>query len=230
MAPVLCSSVNSKASLLGMGWTITSIVSLIALITAAVMSALTHSYYKRLASSDYYNKADYDDNDGGNNGDAEEEMYTKMASIGSFSVVFAGLYTMILAGVLSCFGGAYVVGFVAPNGRYFAPFFTLNDTGAVNPKYLGMFLGSLVLFSNVCLVTAVVLGEFQVGDHLDEQQKEELGYFAIEKTATFLGTMSMFLSVLYAVYALVLFTMKDLLLGSETNSPRMYVAPLTTIS
>jgi hypothetical protein len=200
MAPVLCSSVNSKASLLGMGWwvyaiwyttlfdncstnafviamtfsmhfqtlwtfqtrTITSIVSLIALITAAVMSALTHSYYKRLASSDYYNKADYDDNDGGNNGDAEEEMYTKMASIGSFSVVFAGLYTMILAGVLSCFGGAYVVGFVAPNGRYFAPFFTLNDTGAVNPKYLGMFLGSLVLFSNVCLVTAVVLGEFQV--------------------------------------------------------------------
>ena len=125
------------------------------------MSVLTHSYYRRLAKSDYYGYNNTN-NEEGNSGDADAEKYEKLASVGSFSVVFAGLYTMVLAGVLSCFGGACVVGFVTPNGRYVAPFFTLNETKAVNPKYLGMFLGSLVLFSNVRLVTAVVLGEFQV--------------------------------------------------------------------
>jgi len=194
-------------------------VSLAALITAAVMSTLTHSYYNKLASS-YYG----DDGDGSN----DAEVYQALASTRSFSVIFAGLYTMILAAFLSCFGGMCVVGFVSPTGRYIAPFLTGNENKNVSPKHLGIFLGALVLFSNLCLVSAVVLGEFQVGsNYLDERQKEELGYFAIERTANVLGIMSMFLAVINAIYSMMLFAMKDVLIGTDdkNGSNWRYVAP-----
>ena len=56
-----------------------------------------------------------------------------------------------------------MVGFVTPTGKYIAPMFTGMET-KVNEKFLGMFLGALVFFSNLCLVTAVVLREFQVSN------------------------------------------------------------------
>jgi hypothetical protein len=80
-------------------------------------------------------------------------------------------------------------------------------------------------------VIAVVLGEFQVGNYLDEKEKEELGNFAIEKTANLLGTMSMFLSVLYALYSIMLFTsMRELLEPKNQNQRLGYIAPRGTIA
>ncbi len=66
---------------------------------------------------------------------------------------------------------------------------------------------------------------------MDEQQREEIGYFAIEKCATFLGTTSMFLAILYFLYSMALFTMKDIFAPKidETDVPR-YVAPSEAIA
>jgi hypothetical protein len=194
------------------------------------MSALTHSYYKNLAVSSYYDYNNYNqDGNGQESGDAQ--VYQALASVRSFSVIFAGLYTMILAGSLSFFGGMCCVGFISFKGKYVRPIWTGTDSSNVSPKNLGIFLGTLVLFSNLCLVIAVVLGEFQVGNYLDEKEKEELGNFAIEKTANLLGTMSMFLSVLYALYSIMLFTsMRELLEPKNQNQRLGYIAPRGTIA
>ncbi len=173
MAPVLCKSLDSKQSLLGLGWSLTSAASLIAFVTATILSALTYSNYKHLASEyGYGNNDDYNAQNGNGSGDGENgngqsgdnneaaEIYHSLASVGSFSVIFAGLYTLLLSVALSCFG-AMQVGYMLPNGKYVEP--TLDG----NPKILGVFLGALVLFSNMLLVTAVVLGEFQVSYKCD---------------------------------------------------------------
>lgn len=231
MAPVICKSLKNKQSLLGLGWSLTSAASLVAFVTATILSSLTYSNYKNLASEYGYGvnqNAYYDNNnnsgdgEGGQSGDAgdEAELYHALGSVGSFSVIFAGLYTLLLSVALSCFG-AMQVGFMLPTGKYVEP------TVEGNPKFLGFFLGALVLFSNMLLVTAVVLGEFQVGNVLDDRQREEIGYFAIERTSSFLGTMSMFLAVLYFLYTILLFSMKDVFLPkNDEEEVRCYVAPM----
>lgn len=171
------------------------------------------------------------DKEGEHNNYDASEMYQTLASVGSFSVIFAGLYTMILAGALSCFGGFCVVGFVAPNGKYIKPFWTGTGSSNVSSKNLGIFLGALVLFSNLCLVIAVVLGEFQVGNYFGDREKEESEYFAIERTATLIGTMSMFLSVVYALYSILLFVSKEVLVESEKEDNGLgYMAPLGALA
>lgn len=224
----------------------------------------------------------YNYNKNNNNGESESQssdeeggaqMYQALAHTGSFSVIFAGLYTLLLAVGLSIFGATSVVGFVSPTGRYVEPVVNMNVNGgcvcgdislssdshdrnqgvgtrAMNaslrssslsggknhPKFVGMFLGALVFFSNMLLVCAVVLGEFHVSG-MDERQREEVGmeyeYFAIEKTASVLGTMSMFLAVLYFLYSMLLFAMKDVLIQQTDNELDRhvgYVAPSEAIA
>jgi hypothetical protein len=197
------------------------------------MSAMSYSYYVQMASFDREGDVNNDKEGEHNNNDANE-MYKSLASAGSFSVIFVGLYTMLLAGTLSCFGGFCVVGFVAPNGKYIKPFWTGTGSSNVSSKNLGIFLGALVLFSNLCLVIAVVLGEFQVGNYFGDRENEENSeYFAIERTATLIGTMSMFLSVVYALYSILLFTLKEVLLESEKEQEFAglgYMAPLGALA
>lgn len=196
------------------------------------MSAMSYSYYVKMASFEREGDANNEKEGEHNNNDANE-MYKSLASAGSFSVIFAGLYTMLLAGTLSCFGGFCVVGFVAPNGKYVKPFWTGTGSSSVSSKNLGIFLGALVLFSNLCLVIAVVLGEFQVGNYFGDRENEEISeYFAIERTATLIGTMSMFLSVVYALYSILLFTLKEVLLESEKEQEfgLGYMAPLGALA
>lgn len=230
MAPVLCKSLKDRASLLGLGWTITSFCSLLALATATIMSVMSHAYYMKMASLSGHDENANNENKEGNhnNNNDASEIYQTLASVGSFSVIFAGLYTMILAGTLSCFGACCVVGFVAPNGKFIKPFWTGTGSSNVSSKNLGILLGALVLFSNLCLVIAVVLGEFQVGNYYGDREKEKSEYFAIERTASLIGTMSMFLSVVYALYSILLFASKEVLLESEKEQDLGlgYMAPL----
>ena len=56
-----------------------------------------------------------------------------------------------------------MVGFVSPKGNFVEPVWTRSVSGnRVGEKELGVFLGALILLSNVCLVCAFILGEFQV--------------------------------------------------------------------
>jgi len=218
MAKVLCERINSRRSLLALGWSITSILALGALITAAIMTARINSYYNNLAGmySDDGNSYYYQEESG--SGDQNEEGYIieNLASMGSRSVAFAGLYTACCSVAMSIIGSMSVVGFVSLTGNFIAPAWTRNDSGnKVGEKELGIFIGALFLFSNLCLVCAVVLGEFQIVGYLDERQKEELGSYAIEMVASVLAIMCAFLGVIYFLYAILLFALKDVVVTSK---------------
>lgn len=217
-----------------------------------MLTVKIHNYYSQLASvygngnQDYYNYDNYEDE---KSEDEEADVYEMLASVGSTSVVFAGLYTGCLALALSAFGAMSVVGCVSFRGNYIAPQYTGSDNNVVSKKNLGIFLGALVLFSNLCLVCAVVLGEFQVRqipsihhllrhlisnhftliffekvtNYLDNRQKQELGYFAIERISTVLGIMCMFLAVVYFGFALVVFALKDVAFSESQDEVEQYI-------
>ena len=144
---------------------IDSFLSLTAFVTAGVMTVMVHNYYNNMASmyangnQGYYNYNNYDEQ---HSEDEEQEVYEMLASVGSTSVVFAGLYTGCLALALSVFGAMNVVGCMSFRGNFIPPQYTGTDNNVVSKKNLGIFMGAVVLFSNLCLVCAVVLGEFQV--------------------------------------------------------------------
>lgn len=219
MAPVLnpFRSIRDRKSLLALGWSITSLFSLLALIAALIISIISRSYYKKQY------------------GEENQEIYKVLESVSSFSVIFAGLYTVVLAFILSCFGSLCVVGYVSFKGKYIAPIYTGTGSSNVNPKFAGIFLGALVLFSNMCLVIAVILGEFEVGNYLDQHEKQELGYFRIEKISRLLATIAMGLSLLYTLYSILFFTSKEVLVTTpneenENIQEMGYIAPIHSIT
>lgn len=169
MAKVLCERISSRRSLLALGWSITSILALGALITAAIMSARINSYYNNLAAlySDdgnyYYNNGQNQEESGSEDQNEEGNINQNLSSISSHSIAFAGLYTACCSVAMSIFGSMSVVGFVSLTGNFIEPAWTRKESeNKVGEKELGIFIGALFLFSNLCLVCAVVLGEFQV--------------------------------------------------------------------
>lgn len=265
MAPVLCPAVSSKVSLLGLGWSITTVLSALAFISAAIATALIHSQYNKVA--EMQNREDWerdgeehengegrwllhryleDNQDGGkdssedNNSDDNEIDYDLLASVNSTAVTFSFLYTAILALLLTIYGSTYVVGFTTIGGKYVEPCFSSEESDGVDEVAvvgivdtelidgrsrrkeklkIGVFMGLLVLFANLCLVTAVILGEVKVVKKNDiddmneggQDNNESVSTFAIEKIAAVIGVMSMFLSIIYLSYSFLLFSFRNVL-------------------
>eukprot|EP00568_Trieres_chinensis_P002585 CAMPEP_0183302780 /NCGR_PEP_ID=MMETSP0160_2-20130417/8443_1 /TAXON_ID=2839 ORGANISM="Odontella Sinensis, Strain Grunow 1884" /NCGR_SAMPLE_ID=MMETSP0160_2 /ASSEMBLY_ACC=CAM_ASM_000250 /LENGTH=321 /DNA_ID=CAMNT_0025465593 /DNA_START=176 /DNA_END=1142 /DNA_ORIENTATION=- len=147
-------------------------------------------------------------------GDSSDEdfpysYYPTLASQSSTAVTFAALNAGGLAVTLSLYGSLSIVGFSSVKGAYIAPCLGTTRSPAAARTHLGVFLGMLVLFSNVCLVCAVVLGEFRVTDYLDEEDHEELDPYKIESIARILCALCTTLAVVYGLYAVLLFALKD---------------------
>lgn len=217
MAPVLCPAVSSKRSLLGLGWSVNTLLTVLSFITAAVITTSIHIHYNKLAGMEqmYYNNADRDDhdeNDREESGDhesgdkeggrwllhryledkadedhhSEDEQkavnYTLLASVNSTAITFSFFYTALLSLALTLYGSMAVVGFTNIRGSYIEPCFPSDPSDIIDPAKVvtvspdllkerstrkmnlkaGIFMGLLVLFANLCLVTAVVLGEVRV--------------------------------------------------------------------
>ena len=246
MAPVLCGSITTKQKLLGLGWSITSLMSMIAFITAAIMASIiffnankmskmynfnrynnnynrNYNYNNQYNYNNYYYQ-NYNNNQqnqgGGGANDRESQMYQLFASVGSHAVIFVGFYTALLSLGLTIFGRKCVVGYMSLNGNYIPP--SLTGTGSskkIDRKYFGIFMGMLFFISNLFLVAAVILDDFRMGSG-DGRQREGIGSFAIEKTATFLGTIFKSLAVVYLLYSLVLYSYKDDILREEKQERR----------
>ena len=58
---------------------------------------------------------------------------------------------------------------------------------------------------------------------MDNRQKQELGYFAIEQIATILGIMCMCLAIVYFGFAIVVFTLKDALISEDQDELQQYI-------
>ena len=113
----------------------------------------------------------------------DEEFFESLATTNSRGLVFAGVYTTVLGIALSLYGSTVVVGFMSAKGEYIPPCFSFRDMSVTDeedrdvndedsttgPRKLwgetihrGIFLGSLVIFSNLMLLCAVIFGELQV--------------------------------------------------------------------
>ena len=172
---------TSKRSLLALGWTLTSLLSMSAFITAALYAVRIRTHYKYIAETyannnnyDYYNQdcgEGGEDGEGGGDGcgshDSRDEQdpfyyYNSLATVSSGSMTFAGIYTATVAVGLSLYGSLAIVGFSSVRGQYIAPCLGGSGTAAKSRIHLGIFMGALVLFSCLCLVCGVVFGEFRV--------------------------------------------------------------------
>uniref|UniRef100_A0A7S4JI85 Uncharacterized protein n=1 Tax=Odontella aurita TaxID=265563 RepID=A0A7S4JI85_9STRA len=219
MAPSMCGSiVSSHRSLLSLIWSVVTLLSFGAFVTAALFAMRIEGQYNHLAAeyringynADYYqwyeeHCGDRQEQDGrmledgdsnsedreGESGDHESEgyecgnqdswegyinpyedadwpnsYYPTLASTSSFGVKFAALYTATLAVALSLYGSMAVVGFSSIRGQYIAPCFG-GGGGSVDSARrarirLGAFMGCLIFFANLCVLIAVLLGEFRV--------------------------------------------------------------------
>ncbi len=158
-------------------WSVTTVLTIFAFSTAIVLTVKVHTHYKYLervyegddwyqASDAYYN---YDDKSQDENGSEDEryreqirESFMLLSSMSAKSVTFVAVYTMILATSLSMYGSMAIVGFTSLRGVYIAPCLPIGT----NKLRVGIFGGMIVIFANLLLVCAVVLGEVKVCDSM----------------------------------------------------------------
>lgn len=88
----------------------------------------------------------------------ESLLYSLMATTSSRSMTFVAVYTMALAVALNLYGSTAIVGFTSLRGDYIAPCFSSEHSS----MKVGIFGGAIVIFANLLLLCAVVLGEFRV--------------------------------------------------------------------
>lgn len=172
--PSLCGGfLTDKRSMVAFTWSVTTVLTIFAFATALVLTVKVHTHYKYLQrmydGDDWYQKNDayynYDDNDNDNEDSQDQkyrdqirESYTMLSSMSAKSVTFVAVYTMFLATALSMYGSLAIVGFTSLRGVYIAPCFSIGS----NKLRVGIFGGAIVVFANLLLVCAVVLGEVKV--------------------------------------------------------------------
>lgn len=148
-------------------------LTLVAFILAIIMTIQINMQYQRLASMYAMDDDNYQYNNNNQEGEAEGEeehgsqdednnkeslLYSLMATTSSRSMTFVAVYTMALAMALNLYGSTAIVGFTSFQGDYIAPCFSSEHSS----MKVGIFGGAIVIFANLLLLCAVVLGEFRV--------------------------------------------------------------------
>jgi len=169
--PSLCGSfLSSKKSLVAFIWTVTTLLTLMAFILAIIMTVQINMQYQHLASMYAMDDDQYQNNNqegeegesGSQDQDSNKEslLYSLMATTSSRSMTFVAVYTMALAVALNLYGSTAIVGFTSLTGDYIAPCFSSEHSS----MKVGIFGGAIVIFANLLLLCAVVLGEFRVSN------------------------------------------------------------------
>lgn len=229
MAPILCTTVTTKQSLLGLGWTIVTSMSILAFLCSGTKIGLIRSRYKSQADM-YTNGYAYYNDESGDNQSEDNEIYDYLASFSSQSVNISFVYIAGLTLALALYGGLFVVGFMYPNGRYAPPpFASCSHKMKIN---YGIFTSSLTMFSNLCLIFSFVLSKLRVDDMRDEREREDIGDYALEKIAIVLSVMFIFLTVIYFTFSIILFSLKSVLVkeGKEEEETHKYYPPRMSVS
>jgi hypothetical protein len=166
--PSICGSfLTSKRALLAFSWTVATVLTLVAFMTATVLTIRETTHYRHLeranAENNYNNYNEDQNNDQQSHDDGEEDrqqdasqIYALLSSTSSGAVTFCALYTVTLALAISLYGSTAIVGFMSLKGDYIAPCFPSDR------MRVGIFGGALVVFANLLMVLGVVLGEFRV--------------------------------------------------------------------
>eukprot|EP00550_Attheya_septentrionalis_P002719 CAMPEP_0198292738 /NCGR_PEP_ID=MMETSP1449-20131203/13828_1 /TAXON_ID=420275 /ORGANISM="Attheya septentrionalis, Strain CCMP2084" /LENGTH=226 /DNA_ID=CAMNT_0043992017 /DNA_START=747 /DNA_END=1427 /DNA_ORIENTATION=+ len=140
---------------------------------------------------------------GGGSQDEDKDYYPQLAYTSSHSMTFVAIYTTLLSLALNFYGSTAIIGFTNMRGEYMPPCFsggTVQMPGQHRMK-VGIFGGALVLFANLLVLCAVIFGEFQVVDYMDEKDKEDIPSYAVERISRVLAVAFMFLAVIYLLFA-----------------------------
>ena len=183
MAPSVCGHfVTDKRSLIAFTWTLTCVLTWMAFIACATYLIHIHTTYIRLEHS-YYDQwySNYlsyqQEQQQNNNNDGEDQQQQQqqqhsadkewdafsftLNSMRSGSMTLIALYILMMTTALTCYGSTAMVGFTSLRGIYIAPCFSSHDPATLSWK-LGIFGGAIVLFANLLLICAVILGEVRV--------------------------------------------------------------------
>jgi hypothetical protein len=183
VSPSLCGGfLSDKHSMMAFTWTISTLLTLMAFLVAIVLVIQIHTHYRRMERyysssswyTDYYANygQDQEEEQGGMGGHQQEynmdeadriaESAMLLASLSSRSISFVAVYTMAIAVALNLYGSTAIVGFTSLQGVYIAPCFSSSGSMSHNNMHVGMFGGAIVIFANLLVVGAVILGEVRV--------------------------------------------------------------------
>ena len=179
VSPSICGGfLTDRRSMVAFTWSIATVFTIFAFLTAIVLTAQISNHYHRMEryyeTDDFVNNYWYYHNEDGqgqdeggeedeqqhHSGDVEkiQQQYMLLSTTKARSITFASVYTMMLATGLSLYGTTAIVGFTSLRGVYIAPCFSSDS----NMMKVGIFGGAIVLFANLLLVCAVILGEVRV--------------------------------------------------------------------
>ena len=162
--PALCGSfLGSKRSLVAFTWSVMTVLTLFAFLTAISWTIKINSHYRYLERMYGTDDAADNNNEHGehnNNNYKSSQIYPLMASTSSRAMTFVALYTMCLSVALCLYGSTAIVGLTSLRGVYIAPCFS--SSGVASTMKVGMFGGAIVIFANLLLLCAVIFGEFRV--------------------------------------------------------------------
>jgi len=219
---------TSKRSLLAFTWTVTTILTFLAFLLAIAWTIQVHSHYRHLLklygsnseySSNYYQEEEGENNNNNNNNneqhnednshdsqdngedEGEINMYIYLAQTRSTAMGFVAMYVFGLSLGLVAYGSTAIVGFMSLRGVYIAPCFSSHN----QKLKVGLFGGAVVVFCNLLLLCGVILGEFRVEDYLDGNDNEDREPYKVERIATILAALCLFLAVLWCIFAILLF-------------------------
>lgn len=213
----------SARATLGVAWIIVNILAFIAFITTSIYSyKVTHpSYYNRYANNGqggggyyggqggqggYYGGGEggyYGEGGGGGGGEYNQMMYNRSPRMKSTSMVFASIWTGVLSIFLGILGGI-ILGRICTH--------RVNNTTKLG---LGVFIGALVMFANMLLVSAALFGEFQIdtSNGMTYEQQREMGMYGqgqgLQKVSNAFAMLCLFLAVTYSCFGVTLFLFKE---------------------
>jgi len=197
MAPSICgNTISSRRSLLATGWFVVNFLALFSFLSAFALALSVKS------NSDYYYNNNNDGNDSGDEKeDQQQQQYYDAGNSDARVILFAALWTAVLASVLGIYG-TVVLGFQVPViGRYHWCF----TSGVHKTTHLaiGVFIGALFMFANLTLICSILFWEFRMRGGSQGTNA------SLERSSLAFSILCIFLAVLYIIFAAITFAYSD---------------------
>eukprot|EP00558_Chaetoceros_sp_UNC1202_P006801 CAMPEP_0197234310 /NCGR_PEP_ID=MMETSP1429-20130617/2079_1 /TAXON_ID=49237 /ORGANISM="Chaetoceros sp., Strain UNC1202" /LENGTH=260 /DNA_ID=CAMNT_0042692681 /DNA_START=72 /DNA_END=854 /DNA_ORIENTATION=+ len=212
MAPAICGDiVRSKRTLLALGWSMVNLLAFVSFLAALGVALFANN---NSGNDQYYYQQEQN----------QEEEEDVEISVTSRAMAFTALWTMILSTLIGIYG-TVVLGFVSFRGKYY--WCCRNTVHKTTPMVLGAFMGSLLMYANLTLVCSVLFGEFKVRDYNERDEKEEeMQDQNLSKSSTAFSILCMFLTILYAGFAALVFSYSgELIKENEEDARREALQP-----
>ncbi|CAJ1930893.1 unnamed protein product [Cylindrotheca closterium] len=223
VSPSICGGfLNNRKAMVAFSWAIATALNIFGIVCACMFLIQIESRFRRLEryyeSDEWLYQYQYNQNQGDDvdenrayeEAEESQQQHILLATTSTQSIAWVALYVLLLSGGLVFYGSTAVIGFTSLNGKYIAPCFS---SGSEKLR-LGIFGGAVVVFSNLLLLMAVILGEVRVvdgqerrgeGDEQQHNNSEDRKQYRVERIAAVLAVTCMFLSALYTIFAVLLF-------------------------